>query len=473
MNNPFESLLEAAQQIDSPNFNIKVVVEMKQQQTASPTMKISTPRPSVSTSATAATMPPPPPPHQVQLVPAVNNNGLRSMPSLSSPCRARTPAPRSLSFNYYDAAEAAVQSSGPFAPPTAVMAALTMTSNSPSSSWPYYNLSPRFSSGPGTLVVSPAAAVGHISRPVSAQRPLCLFPGAPADVFSSPQARVPQVSRGLVNLGAPTASAIVRPLSTPKSRTGFLETKLSAEDGAPPAATGMLKEEEAPTPTKAATKIRNVVTPNTDTEVINDDDDEECDVISTSATSWPVDENITLPALFDEDDIPFVNPSHYIIGSEILEAFVVPKYHDDDDAPAAATKSKGKAAKKTSAPKKHRRSKKKIDFRAGSVAFRCRFCKNSPYKNGLPLATIYPQSLKGLYRANLRFQANHLKKCKYYPVKLKKRIENAQHNDNRSSPAQGGVRKYWIKTAARKGFRKVIVNGQDMLGFVGQEQEYH
>ena len=498
MDNPFESLLKAAQQIDSPNVNVKVVVEMKQQTAPAPapTMQLSTPpRPSVSSSATAATATMPPPPHhQVQLVPVVNNNGFLSIPSLNSPYRARAPVQSSpLPCSFYDAPVTAAESLGQIAPPTAAMAAMTMASStSPSSYWPYYGLSPRFS-GHDT-----SNTVGHSNpHPTSATHPLCLFSGAPDNASASPQAQahVPQVSQGLAELSladaAPTASAFSRPVaehihtnfvsptpfSTPKkSRTGILESKPSAEDDAPPTATGLLfGEEEAATatPAKATTKMRNAVTP--DTIVNHDDDDdyddgEEYDTISTSATAWPVDGNITLPTLFDEDDKGCVKTSHYIIFTEVLEAFVVPKYHGDTPAAATATKSKGKAAKKASAPKKHKRSTKKIDFRAGSVAFRCRFCKDSPYKDEMPLATIYPQSLKGLYRANLRFQANHLKKCKYCPVKLKKRIMKAQRDDHHS---QRGTRSYWMKSAARKGFRKVMVDGKSMLGFVDQAQDYY
>eukprot|EP00985_Skeletonema_marinoi_P005336 scaffold2308_cov122-Skeletonema_marinoi.AAC.3 len=510
---PFESLLKAAQQIDSPNFNVKVVVEMKQQQrslpsqttTIRPTTLLSTPpRPSASSSAAAATMPPPPPPPRVQLAhhnPISSSSSVLAMPSLYSPYAA--PAQY---FNYY-AAAAHAQSLGSFGPPTLATAAMMMTppsSSSPSSSWPYYHLNPRFSGhSQEQFVVPPAPAVDHLPHPatVAAAQPLCLFP--------STQAAAQQACQGMANpppvAAAAAASATTsafRPIAErpflpgannmtfvspepKKSRrscssrhsvttaataapVAFLELKPSAQDDAPP-------EEEAAaaaaatTPATATTKMRIAVTPdaevnNKNQDAADDEDDEEeeeeFDAISTS-TAGPVDENITLPALFDNEDKPFVNPTHYIIGSEILEPFVIPRYHED--APVAAAASASTQKKKNKQVKKR---KKKINFRAGTIAFRCRFCKHSPYKSEAPLATIYPETVGGLYRANLRFQAGHLNKCENCPAEVKERLENAQRSgDRRPYEVQVGVRRYWISTAARKGFRNVTVKGKERLGF--------
>ncbi len=101
-----------------------------------------------------------------------------------------------------------------------------------------------------------------------------------------------------------------------------MELKPSTKDRSPP-------EEET-----ADTKKRTVETP--DAEVGNNIDD----IIGYKGifnpVPWPVNKNdnvtVTLPALFDEKDIPHVNPVHYIIGREILEPFVVPKEHDDTSA---------------------------------------------------------------------------------------------------------------------------------------------
>ncbi|KAK1732336.1 hypothetical protein QTG54_016966 [Skeletonema marinoi] len=518
---PFESLLKAAQQIDSPNFNVKVVVEMKQQQrslpsqttTIRPTQLLSTPpRPSASSSAAAATMPPPPPPPRVQLAhhnPISNSSSVLAMPSLYSPYAAPTQY-----FNYYAAAAAAAQSLGSFGPPTLATAAMMMTppsSSSPSSSWPYYHLNPRFSGHSQEQFVVPPAppAVGHLPHPatVAAAQPLCLFP--------STQAAAQQACQGMANpppvAAAAAAAAITsafRPIAErpflpgannmtfvspepKKSRrscssrrvttaapaatapVAFLELKPSAQDDAPP-------EEEADaaaaatTPATATTKMRIAVTPdaevnNKNQDAADDEDDEEeeeeFDAISTS-TAWPVDENITLPALFDNEDKPFVNLTHYIIGSEILEPFVIPRYHDDAPvAVAAAAAASASTQKKKN--KQVKKRKKKINFRAGTIAFRCRFCKHSPDKSEAPLATIYPETVGGLYRANLRFQAGHLNKCENCPAEVKERLENAQRSgaDRRPYEVQVGVRRYWISTAARKGFRNVTVKGKERLGF--------
>eukprot|EP00984_Skeletonema_dohrnii_P013537 scaffold5597_cov154-Skeletonema_dohrnii-CCMP3373.AAC.6 len=507
---PFESLLKAAQQIDSPNFNVKVVVEMKQQQrsTIRPTTLLSTPpRPSASSSsAAAATMPPPPPPPRVQLAhhnPTVNNNSsVLAMPSLYSPYAA--PAQY---FNYYAAAAGAAQSSGSFAaPPTlATAAAMMMTPpSSSSSSWPYYHLNPRFSGhSQEQFMVHPAPpAVGHLPHPATAAQPLCLFP-------STTQAAAQGSCQGLANpppMSAAAAAAAItsafRPIAErpflqgvnnmtfvspepKKSRSrrvttadvaaapaAFSELKPSAQDDAPPEEAAAA----ATTPATATTKMRLAVTPdaevnkNNNEDAVDDEDDEEeeeFDAISTS-TAWPVDENITLPALFDEEDKPFVNPTHYIIGSEILEPFVIPRYHDDS--PTAAASASAASTSNSAHKKKNKqvvkKRKKKTNFRAGTIAFRCRFCKHSPYKNDSPLATIYPETVGGLYRANLRFQAGHLNKCENCPAAVKERLENAQRSgDRRPYEVQVGVRRYWISTAVRKGFRNVTVKGKERLGF--------
>jgi len=241
--------------------------------------------------------------------------------------------------------------------------------------------------------------------------------------------------------------------------------KPSAQDDAPP------EKAAATTPATATTKMRLAVTPdaevnNNNKDAADDEDDgeeeEEFDAVSTS-TAWPVDENITLPALFDNEDKPFVNPTHYIIGSEILEPFVIPRYHEDS--PVAAAAASASTQKKKN--KQVKKRKKKINFRAGTIAFRCRFCKHSPNKNEAPLATIYPETVGGLYRANLRFQAGHLNKCENCPAEVKERLENAQRSgaDRRPYEVQVGVRRYWISTAARKGFRNVTVKGKERLGF--------
>eukprot|EP00574_Skeletonema_japonicum_P007117 CAMPEP_0201726212 /NCGR_PEP_ID=MMETSP0593-20130828/9322_1 /ASSEMBLY_ACC=CAM_ASM_000672 /TAXON_ID=267983 /ORGANISM="Skeletonema japonicum, Strain CCMP2506" /LENGTH=525 /DNA_ID=CAMNT_0048217683 /DNA_START=243 /DNA_END=1820 /DNA_ORIENTATION=+ len=518
----FESLLKAAQQIDSPDFNVKVVVEMRQR--SAMTTPLSTP----PRARPAATMPPPPSPPRVQLASYHNppfvsiSSGVLSMPSLYSPHRALAP----LQYHncYVARALAAEQSSsGPliYDPPTSALAAMMMTSPSsaPLSSWPYIDLSPRFS-GYHAVPVVPTAAADDLSSAATSARPFCLFPAAAA---SSPKAHQlsPQASQGVANhytvatamTAAPTATSdgFFKPIAEyprsatnntafvspepKKSRagtghrgnrsnhsrcnttaaatsTGFLELKPSSKDSAPPQ-----EQEES-----ADTKMRIVVTPAT--EVNNNNDIVDEDNTTFIARPWPIDDdehiNMALPALFDEEDIPYVNPSHYIIGSEILEPFVVPKYQDDAAAAVSTNtrtisssvyknKKGGKKAKNPTPV--HKKSKNKmINFRAGSIAFRCRFCKHSPHKDRYPLATIYPESIEGLYRANLRFQANHLRVCKECPRELKDCLRRArQNNDHRSFEVQGGVRKYWVETAARKGFRKVTVNGKGRIGFATQE----
>ena len=514
----FESLLKAAQQIDSPNFNVKVVVELKQAEASTP------PRPAASSAI--ATMPPPPSPPRVQLAEhydPVASSGVLSMPSLYSPCRA--PAPTLQYYNnYYVAPAPAAEQSSPgslYAPPTSALAAMMISSPSsaPSSSWPYYDLMPRFSGG-----YHPHPVVGNHS-PAARAQPFCLFPAA---TTSSAQAHhaSPQASQGLTNHTAAAAAAMAaaptapsdgffRPIAEhPRSATnksafvspepkktrtrtqhqakrgnysscvstaaatssGFLELKPSAEDDAPPV------EEDT-----ADTKMRIVVTP--DAEVNNNDDDvDDEDIATYDESACPVDESTTLPALFDEEDIPYVNPAHYIIVTEILEPFVVPEYHEDASAAVAAAAASASASTRTSFSAVYKKSAKKArsrrplptrrpkamkdeinkpNFRAGSVAFRCRFCKHSRRKDQYALATIYPQKIEGLYRANLRFQSDHLTVCRECPREIQERLKKARKsNDHRSYKVKnGGVRKYWIETAVRKGFREC----KRGIGFVAQD----
>jgi len=168
-------------------------------------------------------------------------------------------------------------------------------------------------------------------------------------------------------------------------------------------------------------------------------DDEGEDEEKSTTSDLP--EDISLPALFDEDDIPFINPSHYIIGTEILEAFVVKKYD-------------------VAAPRK-KTQKQKPNFRAGSVAFRCRYCKHAQHKK--PNSTLYPESLGGLYRANLRFQSNHVSNCLLIPHWLRLKLHRTRRNVGRQRLDQIGIRDYWVETAARKGFKNA--EGKKRLTF--------
>ncbi len=192
------------------------------------------------------------------------------------------------------------------------------------------------------------------------------------------------------------------------------------------------EEEEVEEPAATAPGPERITFPSDD-----EDEDEE------KSTASVLPEDISLPALFDEDDIPFINPSHYIIGTDILEAFVV-KQHD------------------VAAPLK-KTQKLKPNFRAGSVAFRCRYCKYAQRKKQ-PNSTIYPESLGGLYRANLRFQSNHVSKCHFIPKWIRLKLHRVRRNSNGHQRLDHmGIRDYWVETAARKGFRNA--EGKKRLTF--------
>ena len=201
------------------------------------------------------------------------------------------------------------------------------------------------------------------------------------------------------------------------------------------------EEEEEPAVTAPGPARISFSTDDEKDEDDEDEDDEDEDEEKSTTSDLP--EDISLPALFDEDDIPFINPSHYIIGTEILEAFVVKKH--DVAAPLKKTQ------------------KQKPNFRAGSVAFRCRYCKHAHHKRQ-PNATIYPESLGGLYRANLRFQSNHVRKCHFIPQWIRLKLHRVRRNSNGHQRLDHmGIRDYWAETAARKGFRNA--EGKKRLTF--------
>jgi hypothetical protein len=402
-------------------------------------------------------MPPPPPPARVQLSQnTFGNNTVLAMPSLYSPS---APPATPQYYNYYTYTAAP---SSFFAPAQAAAAGMMKP---PSSSWPYFHLNPRYS-GHGHVMVSttaPAAVngvacVGHLPPPPPPS--LCLFPALAHAQASAQGVAAPVYSSFPTTAAGAFRPIAMRPIVSPEDNrsnhsrrvtaataaatAAFLESKPSAYDAAPPAV--LPKEEEAPPPA-AAQEMRNAVTPDAEA---NDE---------TTPTTLPGKGNDILPDLFDEEDIPYVSPTHYIIGSEILEAYVVPKYEDDDKICSPVSTKKDKKTKKK---KNSKTAKKKANFRAGSIAFRCRFCKHSPHKNKAPLSTIYPESLKGLYRANLRFQANHLSSCQHFPDELKERLGNVRRR------VRPGAREYWIQCAARKGFCNVE-DKKKMLGFAAQE----
>ena len=156
-------------------------------------------------------------------------------------------------------------------------------------------------------------------------------------------------------------------------------------------------------------------------------------VTSKPAKPPTVTSGIVYPSLAAEEDEKNTHPSHAIIRRDILEAFVTVAPKEDEDL-------SGEGKKKTARRRRY----------AGKVGFRCRFCKDKHVEEQGDLSVIYPESLKGLYRANIRFQSKHIQACQYIPQELRDELEylkTCKEGMNR------GNKSYWVESALRKGFR--------------------
>ncbi|KAK1741330.1 hypothetical protein QTG54_007808 [Skeletonema marinoi] len=142
---------------------------------------------------------------------------------------------------------------------------------------------------------------------------------------------------------------------------------------------------------------------------------------------------VMYPSLAAEEDEKNTHPSHAIIRRDILEAFVTVAPKEDEDLT-------GEGKKKTARRRRY----------AGKVGFRCRYCKDKHVEEQGDLSVIYPESIKGLYRANIRFQSKHIQACQYIPQELRDQLEylkTCKEGMNR------GNKNYWTESALRKGFR--------------------
>jgi len=142
---------------------------------------------------------------------------------------------------------------------------------------------------------------------------------------------------------------------------------------------------------------------------------------------------VIYPSLYSEEDEQNTHPSHAIIRRDILEAFVTIAPKEDEDL-------SGEGKKKTARRRRY----------AGKVGFRCRHCKDKHVEEQGDLSVIYPESIKGLYRANIRFQSKHIQACKYIPQELRDQLDylkTCKEGMNR------GNKNYWTESALRKGFR--------------------
>jgi hypothetical protein len=160
---------------------------------------------------------------------------------------------------------------------------------------------------------------------------------------------------------------------------------------------------------------------------------------SLSKVAVVPEETIVVPnSLYADGDEDHINPIHNIIRRDILEVFVeTPSSNFAVGAPDAPGSECGKAVKA-------RQSR----F-AGRIGLRCRFCKHLPVGTNANLATIYPETLEGIYRAcSVRFQKRHIGSCAFIPEWVRSQL--ADHAKEKSCR---GSKDYWVESALRKGFR--------------------
>jgi hypothetical protein len=148
--------------------------------------------------------------------------------------------------------------------------------------------------------------------------------------------------------------------------------------------------------------------------------------------------SVSCPSLADKDDEKNTHPSHAIIRRDILEAFVTvvaPKFKEEEGEIPIRSK------------RKLTRQQRHIGF----VGFRCRYCKDKPINKQADLAAIFPESISGIYRANIRFKRKHIEACPYIPKQLKDKLNRLNLKTYKNS--NRGKKAYWTQSAIQKGFR--------------------
>ena len=448
------------------------------------------PRPSVSGCYTSQD-PPPPPLHRVEIVsnPFItsNSSNVIAMPSLSS------------SYGYVAKKlvyhTASTKSSFAYAPTATAHATSAVSMTRPPAAWllhPRSSVQNQFdqvglaAAALAATTASPASGEVHVHDPPT---PMCfLFP----DIASTPRrsnvqayyvpedtsAKQPAIPQGYSFADAtiifdkcfkpiavhPLASLLVSPAES-KKKSKYEDKSINYFDlseerakssscNVTTAAVGSTElkpsKDEAP-PATPKKKRAAVLTP--DTELLE---------------TAPLSPSIILPPLFDEDDAPFLTEGNFLVGTQVIEPIVVP-----DEYPAVNAST---ITKKASTSKSNK--KKKPNFRARTVAFRCRFCKHKNYFEREKLSTVYPRLLKNVYRANLRFKSEHLSKCSHIPRNLKRRIAKVEKKiqgkeDRENSPFESKksdllAQEFWVKTMKRKGF----VDGVDGISFKFKAPEH-
>lgn len=196
-------------------------------------------------------------------------------------------------------------------------------------------------------------------------------------------------------------------------------------------------------------KLDNVFEIN-DEDEDDDDDDDDTTNRNTTAELQCAGSGSGYLSLVGSDDENNIHPAHAIIRQYILEPFITPT----TSAPALAT------VPSTNQQEENRRQggisiagKRKLQRQqryAGFVGLRCRYCKHKRIDEQADLAVIYPESIGGIYRANIRFQKKHIQACSYIPKRLKRKLISLKKTCQSNTR---GKKSYWTESALQNGFR--------------------
>ncbi|KAL3811939.1 hypothetical protein ACHAXA_007219 [Cyclostephanos tholiformis] len=153
--------------------------------------------------------------------------------------------------------------------------------------------------------------------------------------------------------------------------------------------------------------------------------------------------------LHDASDEEHINAIHNIVRRDVWEGFVV------GTTSTTASSARGKGDDTGS------RSTSRLERYAGTIGFRCRFCKVAPPGERAEKSAVYPRSLERIYLSNIRFQRDHIMQCNYIPSAIKEEYSRLKN----SKGVTRGKKKYWVTSAMRRG----LCNGSDGIIFTPPE----
>lgn len=84
---------------------------------------------------------------------------------------------------------------------------------------------------------------------------------------------------------------------------------------------------------------------------------------------------------------------------------------------------------------------------AGTVAFRCRFCKHLPSEARASQSWVFPRTIEQMYRAHIRFNREHYPHCECIPDAIRTKVSKLKKSSCR------GSKNYWVTSARKKGLR--------------------